>query len=125
MSKSGQEEWMKDVRETQQNIVFPGTLRNEASGWRGLITSKRPLTAVQVVGIGLMYLGMGVVFWGLISDKLRRSKGSPFIERLVGGFGDWIVLFVIFAAFFLLLRWRVRRALITDKRRESGRHDLH
>jgi hypothetical protein len=124
MRKSGQEEWMNDVRESQRNVVFPDTLRNEVSGWRRLMTSGRPLTIVQKVGIGLLYLGMGVVFWAPISDKLRRSAGSPFVDRVLGGFGTWIGLFAIFGLFSLLLRWRVRRALPADKHRASGKHDL-
>ena len=125
MRKSGQEEWMEEVRERQRNTVFPDTLRNEASGWRRLMTSKQPLTIVQKVGIGLLFLGMGVVFWSVISDKLRGSAGSSFFDRVFGGFGDWIVLFAILAAFFLLLRWRIRRALLARKHRASGKQDLN
>ncbi len=64
MRKSGHGEWVKDLRERQRNIVFPDTLRNEARGWRRLMKSKQPLTVVQKVGIGLLFLGMGVVFFG-------------------------------------------------------------
>jgi len=114
---------MKDVRERQRNVVFPDTLRNEVSGWRRLMTSKQPLSIVQTVGIGLLFLAMGVVLWVVISDKLRRSAGSSFFDRVFGGFGDWIVLFAILGAFFLLLRWRVRRALLANKP-ASGKHGL-
>jgi hypothetical protein len=125
MHKSGQDEWMKDAREKQRNVVFPDTLRNEASGWRRLMTSKQPLTVVQTVGIGLLYLAMAVVFWGLISGRLRGSVGSSLFDRVLGGFGDWIVLFGILGAFFLLLRWRVRRALLANKHGAPGKHDLN
>lgn len=126
MTKSGREEWMKDMREGQRNVVFPDALRNEASGWRRLMTGKQPLTTVHTIGIGLLSLGMGVVFWGLISEKLRHSAGNSFIDRVFGGFGDWIVLFAMFGVFFLLLRWRVRRALHANKRQSStGEHGLN
>jgi hypothetical protein len=125
MRKSGHEEWVKDLRERQRNIVFPDTLRNEARGWRRLMKSKQPLTVVQKVGIGLLCLGMGVVFLVPVSDKLRGSAGDPILDRLVGGFGDWIVLFAVLGTFFLLLRWRVRRALLTHRHRASGTHDLN
>jgi hypothetical protein len=124
MRNSGQEEWMKDVRQSQRNVVFPDTLRNEASGWRRLMTSKQPLTIVQKAGIGLLFLAMGVVYWSVISDKLRGSSGSPFFDRVLGGFGDWIGLFAIFGLVFLLLRWRARRALFAHKHRASGKRDL-
>jgi len=114
---------MKDVRESQRNVVFPDTLRNEASGWRRLMTSKQPLIPVQKVGIGLLLFAMAVSLGGLIFGKLRGSAGSSFFDR-VFGFGDLILLFGIFGAFFLLLRWRVRRALLAHKHRASGRHDL-
>jgi nitrate reductase gamma subunit len=126
MSKPGQEEWIKDMRERQRNVVFPDALRNEASGWRRLMTSKQPLTTVHAVGIGLLFLAMGVVLGGLISEKLRRSAGDSFIDRVFGGFGDWIVLFAILGTFFLLLRWRVRRALRANKRQSStGEQNLN
>ncbi len=126
MSKSGQEEWMKDARERQRNVVFPDALRNEASGWRRLMTGKQPLTTVHTIGIGLLFLGMGVVLWGLISEKLRHSAGNSFIDRVFGGFGDWIVLFAILGALFLLLRWRVRRTLRATRHQSStGKHDLN
>jgi len=53
MPQKDSERWMEDVRASQRNIVFPDTVQNEASGWRKLITSKRPLTLVQIIGFGL------------------------------------------------------------------------
>ena len=124
MRKTGHEEGMNDVHESQRNVVFPDTLRNEVSGWRRLMTSGRPLTIVQKIGIALLYLVMAVVVWVPISDKLHRSAGSPFVDRVLAGFGTWIGLLAILGMFFLLLRWRVRRALLADKHRAPGRHDL-
>lgn len=94
MRQRDRENWLHEVSASQRNVVFPDTLQNEASGWRRLITSKRPLTLVQVIGIALLYFGMGVVLWGI-----RWNLGG------------WAVLLLIFGVCFLILRWRVRRAL--------------
>jgi len=102
MRQRDRQNWLREVGASQRNVVFPDTLQNEANGWRKLITSKRPLTLVQAVGIALLYLGMGMVLWN--ESRLK----------LLGG---WVVLFVIFGVFFLILRWRVRCAL------RSGRPD--
>ncbi|PYX50566.1 MAG: hypothetical protein DMG79_05525 [Acidobacteria bacterium] len=67
---------MKDVRDRQRNVVFPDTVRNEASGWRGLITSKAPLTTIRAIGIALMFLAMGGVYWEMIAEKLRVTRAA-------------------------------------------------
>src|SRR5215469_17800047 len=100
MPQKDSERWMEDVRASQRNIVFPDTVQNEASGWRKLITSKRPLTLVQIIGLGLLYLAVGAVFW----DSLRWNL-----------LGKWAVLLIAFGISFLILRWRVRVALRPPK----------
>jgi hypothetical protein len=125
MSNSDQERCMQELRERQRNVVFPDTLRNEAAGWHRLMSGKRPLTIVQAIGIGFMFLAMGAVFWGAISDKLHHSAGTGWtVNRFVDSFADWIILFAIFGALFLLLRWRVRRALRADKVHSPSKRDL-
>jgi hypothetical protein len=118
--KKDLDEWIQKARTSQQNTVFPGTVQNEADGWRNLVTGKRRLTLVQCVAVGLLYLGMGVVFWGMIELKLHDSAPtSSVVDRLVAVFGDWAILFFICGMFFLLLRWRVRHALLSGKVRED------
>jgi len=58
MNKRSSNEWMRDVELSQRNIVFPDTLRNEMKGWRSLITSKKPLSVLQVVALLVLYLSV-------------------------------------------------------------------
>lgn len=85
---------MRDVALSQRNIVFPDTAANEARFFRNLISGK--LSAVQ--GIGL------ILFCGIVAGPiLYMAKGmiSAVGALFLGGCG----------AAFLLLRWKVRRAI--------------
>jgi hypothetical protein len=107
---------LQEVSASQRNVVFPDTLRNEVGGWRALITGERRLTWVHIVGIALLYLAMGTVLWSVLWWKVHDlARTDPISDRLVLIFGDWVVLFLIFGALFLILRWRVRRALLSGK----------
>ena len=48
MNKRSPNEFRRDIEMRQRNIVYPATLRNETRGWRNLITSKEPLSVLQV-----------------------------------------------------------------------------
>jgi len=52
---------------------------------------------IDVLGNGSRLLGDD---WEMIAEKLRATKGSPLLDRVMGGFGDWIVLFSMFGALF-------------------------
>lgn len=94
MKRGRKQEWMRDLELRQRNIVFPDTAANEARFWRNLISGK--LSAVQVIGI--------ILYCGIVAEAiLYMAKGMTSLVGLLflGGCG----------AFFLLLRWRVRRAL--------------
>jgi hypothetical protein len=96
MRRKGQEEWMRDVELSQRNIVFPDMVSNEATFWRNIISGKARLSIAQVLGIVLICGLLAAPVWEILRS-LRFSVGWLFLC----GCG----------ALFLLLRWRVRRAL--------------
>ena len=97
-----QEEWMRDIAARQRNIVFPDTASNEARFWRNIISSKRRLSTVQVIGIGIVGAAVAFVLWSMLKGMVSSPKTA--------------LLFVIgCVALFLLLRWRVGKA--TDQSR--------
>jgi len=115
MTKRSPDEFRRDIEMRQRNLVYPDTLRNEARGWRGLMTSKEPLSVVQVVGMLIMLLGLPLVMVKLALTQFHDTPGTG-VGRLVAGFGGYVIYLLICAALFLLLRWRVRKALGAHKR---------
>ena len=115
------EEWLQDIDARQRNTVFPDTVQNETRLWRNLASSQQKLTIVQVVGVALICLTLLAL---LGSDLVRRyrfaSSGTAF-ARLVPILADSAIFLAACAAFFLVLRWRVRRAL----REYDERHRFH
>ena len=111
MNKRSPNEFQRDMEMRQRNIVYPDTLRNEIRGWRGLITSKEPLSALQVVGLLTFYLAALTVLFVMgreVLSELRQASG-PGVRLQV--LGIHVISFVLMGAVFLLLRWRVRKAL--------------
>jgi hypothetical protein len=98
MSRRGnREDWMRAVKAGQRNIVFPDTTANEARFWRNIISGKQRLSVPQIVGIGLVCAAVAFPLWSLL-EWMRKSILA------------WLSLGLCFAA-FLLLRWRVWKAL--------------
>ena len=87
-------EWMRDVEHSQRNIVFPDTAANEARFWRNIISGK--LSTVQRVGVLVICGAVAALTW-LTAKEMISIEGLLF---LVGC-----------GAAFLLLRWRVRKAI--------------
>ena len=114
MSKR-REEWQQDVSARQRNVVFPDTVQNEARLWRNLIGGKEKLTTVQAVGIALIFLLLVAIFWESAAPRFRSGTSGSLFERLVGTLAGWVIPLGVFGVFFLLLRWRVRRALLPGK----------
>lgn len=110
MTKRSTDEFRPDLEIRQRNLVYPDTLRNEARGWRGLMTSKEPLSVVQVVGLSIMLLGLPLVMVKLALTQFHDTPGTG-ARRLVAGLGGYVIYLVICGALFPLLRWRVRKAL--------------
>ena len=89
---------MRGVELSQPNIVFPDTTRNEARLWRTVIRGERRLSTLQVVGIVMFFVALAYPFDCMIKEMIS----NPIVGVLfLGGSG----------AFFLLLRWRIRKAL--------------
>jgi hypothetical protein len=110
------EEWEQDVRARQRNIVFPDTVQNEGRFWRNLTSGKQKLTIVQCVGITLFFLTLAGIFWSDAVEQFRFAASGSIFDRLVPVFLNWVIILGLFLVFFLLLRWRVRRALLSGKR---------
>jgi hypothetical protein len=94
--KSQEDEWTRQVELSQRNIVFPDTASNEARFWRNIISSRRRLSTVQVVVIVLVCGVLAAPVWDML-----KAMTSIVTWLFFGGC----------AALFLLLRWRVRKAL--------------
>jgi hypothetical protein len=115
------EEWEQDVDARQRNVVFPDTVQNEGRLWRNLARGKQKLTILQAVGIALMFLTLGGIFWSDAARKFRFAASGSVFDRLVPVFADWAIILVLFVVFFLVLRWRVRRALLSGKQPNHSR----
>jgi len=113
--RKGREEWQEDVSARQRNIVFPDTVQNEGRLWHNLTSGKKKLTIVQCIGIALMFLTLGGIFWSDAVRKFRFAASGSTFDRLVPVLADWGLILLLFVVFFLVLRWRVRRALLSTK----------
>jgi hypothetical protein len=93
-----QEEWMRDIEGHQRNIVPRDAPSYETMFWRNIISGKRRFSAVQVVGISVVGGAVAFLLWYMLVGIVS----SPIVGcLLLCGYG----------ALFLLLRWRVRKAL--------------
>jgi len=119
--RRGREEWLQDINARQRNTVFPDTVQNEGRLWRNLASGKQKLTIVQIVGIALMFLTLVAIFWMHAAEKFRYAASGSTFDRLVPVFADWAIILVVFVVFFLVLRWRVRRALLPAKHQDRPR----
>ena len=70
MTHKNQSGWEDDVAQRQRNVVFPDTAANEARFWRNIISDKRKLTGVQLLGIAVMALILIAALIGLVSTQL-------------------------------------------------------
>jgi hypothetical protein len=124
MSERDQDRWLKDARASQRDIVFPDTVSTERRFWRNAITGKTRLTKVHIVGFVLIFVMVTMIWWGLIHERLKYLGGGLSVFQKFGLFADYAGLLALFAILFLVLRWRVRRALgsIEHSERENTRH---
>ena len=111
----GREEWEQDVRARQQNVVFPDTVRNEGNLWRNLMSGRQKLTLMRGVGVALMYLTLIALLWGYAAIEFRSGTSGSLFERLLATAAGFVAPLALFAVLFLILRWRVRRALLSGK----------
>jgi hypothetical protein len=115
------QEWLQDIDARQRNTVFPDTVQNEGRFWRNLASGKQKLTIVQVVGIALFFLTIVGILWEEAARRFRFGTSGPMFDRLVATFGSWAIALGLFGVLLLLLRWRVRRALLSEKRQDRSR----
>ena len=93
---------MREVELSQRNTVFPDTALNEARFWRNIISGKQRVRAVHVVVIVLVCGVLAAPVWDMVKA----------MTSIVG----WLFLAGC-GALFLLLRWRVRKALADARKR--------
>ena len=113
MKSQSNKDWLHDVEMRQRNIVFPDTMKNEARFWRNLMSSKGHLTATQIIGISLMYLSLivGWVVLAIIQFHATSDPDSGWVMHILHAYGVSLISAVFIGCGFLMLRWRVRRAL--------------
>lgn len=119
--RPSREQWEQDIEARQRNVVFPDTVQNETRFWRNIMGAKQRLTLVQIIGVGLLYILMGVILWSDAAERYRFAASGSVWDRLKAAFGIWGVLFAAFGVLFLILRWRVRRALREIPPKKSGK----
>jgi len=119
MTKRSPNEFRRDIEMRQRNIVYRDTLRNETRAWRNLISSKEPLSVLQVVGILLLYsLVLSVLLlMGYAAFEQFHSTSGSVLNRIIAGFGPWVIIVLLCGAVFLLLRWRIQKALVGGNKR--------
>lgn len=118
------EAWQQDINARQRNVVFPDTVQNEGRFWRNLASEKQKLTIGQAVGVALIFLTLAGFAWREAVRTFRFGTSGPLFDRLVAtlaSFGSYAILLGLFGALFLLLRWRVRRALLSGRRPDRPR----
>jgi hypothetical protein len=118
------EEWQQDVTARQRNLVFPDTVQNERRLWQNLASGKQKLTITQTIGIALIFFTVVGIFWSDAARKFRYAASGSTFERLVPVFADWAIPLGLFGVFFLILRWRVGRTLLSERPpSRPGHHD--
>jgi len=111
MKRAERDDWRRDLDARQRNVEFPDTAANEARFWRNIISGKEKLRPSQVAGIALICFTLAAAIYSYISFQLRVSGAQGTLwERILGTFGDWLILFAVAAA-VLLVSWLVRRWL--------------
>jgi hypothetical protein len=104
------DQWLQDVRDRQNNIVFPQTLANETRLWRNIGT--RPATALTWAGLAIL----GLFIFGFMAILLVifvRSGG--WVEVLAGV----LATLLVFGPIVGLIVWATRRNL---RNPENSRH---
>ena len=95
--KHNREEWIREVELSQRNTVFPDTVRNEVDFWRKLVSGQR-LSNVQAIGLWILAATVLAILFLIAKDMVSHPRQS-------------IVFIVLATLVFLVLRWRIRKAL--------------
>ncbi len=96
------DQWLQDVRDRQNNIVFPQTLANETRLWRNIGT--RPATALTWAGLTIL----GIFVFGFIAILLfSLIRAGEWVEVLAG----LAATLLVFGPLVGLVVWATRRNL--------------
>ena len=114
------EEWQRDINARQRNVVVPDTAQNDGRLWRNLARGKQKLTIVQIIGAALIFLTLAGISWReAVRTFTFGTSGSTF-DRFVAtlaSLGSAVAIPLgLLGIIFLVLRWRVRRALLSEGR---------
>src|SRR5437870_1657251 len=94
----------------QDKMVSPDLTPNEATFWRNVITGRRKIGALQLVGILLLCVAIGGLFFGIISTQwyVSRQQFGTTWDHIVASFGDSIVWLFVAVVLFLLGKFASR-----------------
>ena len=110
------EEWQQDINARQRNTVFPDTAQNEGRLWRNLASGRQKLTIVQGIAIALIVFTIVSIEWRQAVRTFRFGTSGPTFGRLIAIFLNLAIPLGLFGIFLLVLRWAVRRELLSKKR---------
>jgi hypothetical protein len=105
------EEFLRNVKTRQHNVVFPNTLENEAEGWRRIYSRKRSLSGAQLIGTVSLIIALLVFLVGILSVfGLYLAHGnSAMLQRVFRVTFAWLFVLVPLGTFFYLMRRSLRR----------------
>ncbi len=106
--KAKREEWLRDVHASQRNTVFPDTASNEARLWRNLLSSKRVLTTVQILGLALLFITLGGALLGLVLDGFRYPYHGSLWQLIMSRFGGYLLALAVVGVFLLVMQFVTR-----------------
>ena len=105
--RPNREEWLRQLHESQRNIVFPDTARNYGGFWRGIRDQK--LNGLQCVSLLILVAFQVSAF--AITVLIQWPKGSGSVwDKFWYSYGLNLLIFSPVIVLFLLFRWSVRRA---------------
>jgi hypothetical protein len=97
------EEWLREFRARQQNILLPDTMRNRVRFWYGIRHQK--LKRMQAIGLAVLCAFYVTVL--VASFRMTWPGGdSSFLRKLVYGYGTQVLICL---PAFLLLAFLLRR----------------
>jgi hypothetical protein len=114
MNKRSANKFQRNVEVRQRNVVFPNPVPDQDTMLRNLITSKKPLSVLHVVGFSVLYLSVLSLLFitGYFAFEQFLGTSGSGVNRIVAGFGPWVIVLMLCGVVFLLLRWRIRKALV-------------
>lgn len=85
------------------------------------MTSKEPLTVSQILGILLMGVSLVGAMAALVVSEFHATPGTGLARVLRASWG-WVAYLAVCGLLFLLLRWRVRKALTKTHKDKTDTH---